>query len=71
MEFVEEFYQANFTKPNQATLGGALRKAAAKETRRKAKAVTVHQGQEAYKRKAKEALAGRPKNYSKMLQDRV
>jgi hypothetical protein len=38
MELVEDFYQANLEKPNQATLEKALKEATEKEARRKAMA---------------------------------
>ncbi len=71
MEFVEEFHQANPTKPSQATLERALKKAAEKEARKKARAEAARQAQEARKRKAKEALAGRPKRCSERLQSKI
>jgi hypothetical protein len=58
MKFVEEFHQANPTKPSQATLEQALQEAAKKEARKKTGAEAVRQAQEGCKRKAEEALAG-------------
>jgi hypothetical protein len=71
MEFVEEFHQANPIKPSQATLERALKDAAEKEARKKARAETARQAQEASKRKAEEALAGRPKRRCERLQSRI
>ncbi len=68
---VEEFHQANPEKLNQATLEKALQEAADKEASRKARAKTARQVKEAHKRKAEEALAGRPKRRSEHLQQRV
>jgi hypothetical protein len=71
IEFVEEFHQANPSKPSQATLEQALKEAAEKEARKKAKAETARQAHEARKRKVEEALAGQPKRRSKRLQSRI
>ncbi len=71
MEFVEEFHQANPAKPSQATLERALWEATEKEARKKARAEAARQVQKARKRKAEEALAGRPKRHSKRLQGRI
>jgi septal ring factor EnvC (AmiA/AmiB activator) len=71
MEFVKEFHQANRTKPSQATLEGGLHEAAKKEARKKARAEAARQAQEARKRKAEEALAGRPQRYSERLWSRI
>ncbi len=71
MEFVEEFHQPNPTKPSQATLERALQEASKKEAKKKAMTEAVRQAQEACKRKAEEALAGRPKRRSKRLQSRT
>jgi hypothetical protein len=43
MDFVEEFHQANPTKPNQATLERALQEAAKKEARKRARAEAARQ----------------------------
>ncbi len=48
-----------------------MKEAAEKEARKKARAETAHQAQEARKRKAEEALAGRPKWRSERLQSRI
>jgi uncharacterized protein YdaU (DUF1376 family) len=71
MELVEEFHQANSTKPSQATLKRALKEAAEKEARKKASAEAARQVQEARKRKAEEAFAGWPKRRSERLQSRI
>jgi hypothetical protein len=71
MEFVEEFHQANLTKPSQATLERAMKEAAEKEARKKARAEAARQAHKARKRKAEEALAGRPKRRSKRVQSRI
>jgi hypothetical protein len=71
MEFVEEFHQANPTKLSQAALERALKEAAKKEARKKARAEAARQVQEARKRKAEEALAGRPKRRSERLHSRI
>jgi hypothetical protein len=71
MKFVEEFHQANPTKLSQATLERALQEDAKKEARKKARAEAVRQAQEARKRKAEEALAGRLKRSSERVQSRI
>ncbi len=71
MKFVEEFHQANPTKPSQVTTERALQEAAEKEAMKKVRAEAACQAHEACKRKAEEALAGRPKRRSKRLQSRT
>ncbi len=58
-------------KPNQAIIEEALQEAAENKTSEKARAEAARQTKKACKRKAEEALAGRPKSCSKRLQHQV
>ncbi len=48
-----------------------MKEAAEKEARKKARAEVARQAHEARKRKAEEALTGRPKRRSERLQSRI